>query len=160
MKALLARAWLTLHVTSLRAQCDLLWQWTWDARKTPGQAEGGRDKEFKGQRSKSGFGERSGKKEYDPMPEINQVMWDVAQTMVLLEISWAESQTVWWFWVRSFSSRHQRMRSWPSTGNDSSGPCFPSPLLKDIDIIPTSPLSRAITAGNLFTRNKSLSHLF
>lgn len=94
MKALLARTWLTLRVTSLRAQCDLLWQWTWDARKTPGPSEGGRNKEFKGQRSKSGFGERSGKKEHDPMLEINQVMWNAAQMIVLLEIGWVESHSL------------------------------------------------------------------
>lgn len=58
-----------------------------EIRKTPGQSEGGRNKEFKGQRSKSGFGERNGKKEHDLMLEINQVMWNAAQTIVLLEIS-------------------------------------------------------------------------
>lgn len=123
---MLTRTWLMLLLTS------------WGLNVTSGyelempRRQGG-TKTAKGRGvSKGRFGERSGK-ENDPRLEINRVMWSTAQLAVSLEIRWAESQTVWWFWVRSFPAQHQRTRSSPGTEDDSL-PCFPSPLLEDINI--------------------------
>lgn len=90
-------------------------------------------KHAKGRGVRMGLG-RGGEERERSDVEISQVPWNTAPPIVLLGISRGGSQTVRWFWVRSFASQHRRMRSWPGPGNDSLLPCFPSPLFKEVDI--------------------------